>query len=111
MREKYLTCGLNYDLIIDQYPDLNEYEKILHIYLDDEFFSGLKTYLENEDYALAKDATKGLYILAADLKIFPLYERLLDIYEDIEDENYKALNDDYDRMIAVHHQIKNGFSC
>ena len=27
MKQKYASVGLNYDLIVDKYPDLNEYEE------------------------------------------------------------------------------------
>ena len=111
MKEKYITCGLNYELILDTYPNLDEYEKVLHVYLDDEFFDELKEYLQNEDYAMAKDALKGLYILASDLKIFNLYERLLDLYEDLESENYKDLLSDYDLVMGIREKIRRGFSC
>ena len=70
MKNKYASCGLNYDLIIEKYPDINEYESIVNTYLDDEFFKDLKTMLIDEDYAMAKDAVKGLYILAGDLYLY-----------------------------------------
>ena len=38
MKEKYQSLGLNYDLIISKYPDINEYEHIVNFYLDDAFF-------------------------------------------------------------------------
>ena len=57
--------------------------EVIRVYLEDEFFNDLKKYLEDEDYAMAKDATKGLYLLAMELKLYRLYETLLDIYEDI----------------------------
>lgn len=111
MKNKYLACGLNFDLINSSYPDIDEYEKILNIFLEDEFFIDLKSFLEKEDYAMAKDATKGLYVLASELKLFELYMALIDIYEDIESENYKDLLSDYEKMIVIHSRIKGVFTC
>ena len=79
MRQKYASCGLNYDLITERFPDLNEYEEIVNTYLSDEFFHQLENMLEEEDYAMARDAVKGLYILASDLCLYPLYETLLEV--------------------------------
>lgn len=110
MKNKYSKAGLNYDIIIDKYPDINEYENIVNFYLGDEFFVGLKDYLENEDYALAKDAVKGLYILASDLCLYPLYTALLEIYEDIEDETYSDCLKHYDEMMEVYKKIRGVFS-
>lgn len=110
MKEKYSKAGLNYDIIIDKYPDINEYEKIVNIYLDDEFFTGLKDYLEDEDYALAKDACKGLFILAQDLCLYPLYTSLMEIYEDIEDETYSDCLKHYEQMMKVYKKIRGIFS-
>ena len=91
MKEKYRSVGLDYDLIVSKYPNINEYESIVNAYFEDEFFVKLKEYLDDEDYELAKDAVKGLYILAEELYLFPLYMALLDIYEDIEDITYDDL--------------------
>lgn len=110
MKDKYSKAGLNFDIIIDKYPDINEYENIVNVYLDDEFFTGLKDYLEEEDYALAKDATKGLYILASDLCLYPLYTSLLEIYEDIEDETYSDCLKHYEEMMKVYKKIRGVFS-
>ena len=38
--------------------------EVIKAYLEDEFFYALEGYLDTQDYALAKDATKGLYYLA-----------------------------------------------
>ncbi len=88
MRNKYASCSLDYDLIRERHPNMDEYEEIVNAYLDDEFFTQLEGMLEEEDYAMAKDAVKGLYILAGELCLFPLYERLLEVYEDLEYEMY-----------------------
>ena len=109
MKNKYLSCGLNYDLIIEKYPNIDEYEMIVNAYLDDEFFYELKDMLEQEDYGLAKDATKGLYVLASDLCLYPLYERLVDIYEDIELDMYKDMMGHYQDMIEYHDQLRGIF--
>lgn len=111
MKNKYILCGLNYDLIIDEYPNLEEYEQALIFYLEDSFFVELRHFIEIEDYAMAKEATKGLYILASNLKLFNLYMALIDIYEDIESDNFKALPSDYEKMIEIHSKIKGAFLC
>ena len=51
MRDKYKNCGLNYDLIIEKYPNISEYEETVNAYLDDDYFKQLKEMLINEDYA------------------------------------------------------------
>ena len=109
MRNKYKSVGLDYDLINSKYPDINEYEKIVNFYLEDEFFEGIGKYLENEDYALAKDATKGLFILAQDLYLYPLYIALVDIYEDLDSELYKDVNNHYKDMKEVYEKIRGIF--
>ena len=110
MRNKYASCGLNYDIILERYPDISEYEEIVNAYLDDDFFMELEEMLESEDYAMAKDATKGLYILASELCLFPLYERLLEIYEDLEFETYQELMEHYRDMIGTHSRIRGIFN-
>ena len=109
MRNKYRSIGLDYDLIIDRYPDLNEYEEIVNAYLADEFFGDIRRMLLEEDYAMAKDATKGLYILASELCLYPLYERLLEVYEDLEYETYKDVQEHYEEMKAVYDRIRGIF--
>ena len=109
MKNKYASWGLNYDIIIGRYPNLMEYEEIVNTYLADEFFSQLENMLDEEDYALAKDATKGLYILASELCLFPLYERLLEIYEDLEYETYSEIMAHYEDMKEVYQRIRGIF--
>ncbi len=109
MKKKYASVGLNYDLIIDKYPDVNEYEETVNAYLDDEFFHEIETMLEEEDYAMAKDATKGLYILASELCLYPLYEGLLELYEDLEYETYKEIHEHYREMIRTYQKIRGIF--
>ena len=109
MKEKYNKVGLNYDLITSKYLDINEYEEIVNAYLSDPFFEELETYLDNEDYELAKDALKGLYILAQELQLYPLYVALLEIYEDIEEELYKDIPVHYKEMMFVYNNIKGAF--
>ena len=110
MKNKYASCGLNYDIIAEKYPDLMEYEEIVNAYLADEFFVQLEQMLEEEDYGMAKDATKGLYILASELCLFPLYERLLEIYEDLEYETYKDLMLHYQDLKDCHLKIRGIFN-
>ena len=110
MREKYKNIGLNYDLIIDKYPDINEYEEIVNAYLSDPFFKQLEDYIDNEDYSLAKDALKGLFVLAQELLLYPLYTSLMDVYEDIDEEIYKDIKDDYYVMMDIYNAMKGVFS-
>lgn len=110
MKEKYQKVGLNYDLISNKFVDINEYEEIVNTYLSDPFFEEIKSYLEDEDYAMAKDALKGLFILAQELQLFPLYIALLDIYEDIDAEFYQDVMKHYDEMIVVYNRIKGVFN-
>ena len=110
MKEKYEKVGLNYDLILEKYPNINYYEETVNAYFDDPFFKELKDMLENEDYALAKDATKGLYILASELCLYPLYEKLLDIYEDLEYETYDNVLGHYQKMIDKYNKIRGVFN-
>lgn len=109
MREKYFKAGLNYDLINEAFPDMNEFERTMLFYLDDENFKLLGEYLEDEDYAMAKDACKGLYILASELRMFPLYEALLEIYDDLEAEVYTDVLKHYKEMIKVYDRIRSPF--
>lgn len=80
--------------------------EIIKAYLADGFFDELKTYLKDEDYALAKDATKGLYILASDLALFDLYQKLLDIFEDLEYEEYEHVLEHYEVMYREYKRLK-----
>ena len=109
MREKYTKLGLNYDLICEKFKNINEYEETVNIYLKDPFFVDLEKYLEDEDYAMAKDAAKGLFILAQELNLYPLYISLMDVYEDLEEEFYKDVLPHYKEMMKVHQKIKNAF--
>ena len=109
MKEKYAKCGLDYELILSKYPNIDEYEMIVNTYLQDEFFKDLETMINDDDFEMAKDATKGLYVLAGDLYLFPLYETLLEIYEDLEYETYKDLKTHYNEMIEKHQKIKQTF--
>ena len=109
MKEKYQSVGLNYDEIINKYPNLQEYEETVNAYLSDPFFVDLKSYLDDEDYALAKDALKGLYILAQELCLYPLYIAILDVHEDIDEECYQDINNHYQEMMKVFNKIKGIF--
>ena len=106
MKEKYKRCGLNYDLILEKYPNTDEYEHIVNAYLEDDFFSEMKTMIEDEDYEMLKDACKGLYILANDLCVFPLYESLLDLYESVEYDEYDNLMDQYEEVMERRERIR-----
>lgn len=111
MQEKYLKAGLNYDIIISKYPNIQEYEETVNVYLDDPFFKDLEKYLEDYDYELAKDAIKGLFILAQELCLYPLYMALMEIYEDIENEDEKPIMGHYKDMIKVYENIRGIFAC
>lgn len=110
MKDKYAKVGLNYDLILEKYPNIDYYEQTVNAYLDDPFFKELKGMLEDEDYALAKDATKGLYILASELCLYPLYETLLDIFEDLEYETYDTVLGHYEDMMEKYNKIRGIFN-
>ena len=109
MKNKYKSVGLNYDLIIKKYPNINEYEETVSAYLEDEFFKELEIMLENEDYAMAKDAVKGLYILASELCLYPLYEKLLEVFEDLEFETYQDVLHHYHDMFKTYMKIRGVF--
>ena len=110
MKQKYESCGLNYDLIVSKYPNINEYEETVNAFLSDPFFKEIESMLDDEDYALAKDATKGLYILAQDLYLYPLYEKITEIYEDLEYETYDEIMTHYKDMYKVYEKIKGAFN-
>lgn len=110
MRNKYRKVGLDYDLIIDKYPNINEYEETVNAFLSDEFFKDVGIMLEEEDYAMAKDAVKGLYVLASQLYLFPLYEKLLEVYEDLEYETYNDVKEHYRDMYETYERIRGVFN-
>ena len=109
MKNKFKSVGLDYDLILDKFRNIYDYEESANAYLSDEFFYQLEEMLDEEDYALAKDAVKGLYILAGDLCMFPLYEALLEVYEDLEYEMYSDVMGHYKDMYAVYEKIRSVF--
>ncbi len=110
MKQKYESIGLNYDLIIEKFPNIDYYEETVNAFLDDPFFKELEDMLDNEDYALAKDATKGLYILASELCLYPLYESLLEVYEDLEYEEYQNVITHYKEMIVIYKKVRGIFN-
>ncbi|MBO7676235.1 MAG: hypothetical protein J6S49_01785 [Erysipelotrichaceae bacterium] len=110
MKNKYRKVGLDYDLIIEKYPNINDYEEVVNAFLADEFFKDLEMMLEEEDYAMAKDATKGLYVLASELYLFPLYEKLLEVYEDLEYETYQDTMEHYRDMYDTYERIRGVFN-
>lgn len=102
MENTLKSLGLDVELIKSKYPNFDEYMNIVKFYLKDEFFEEIGTFLENEDYALAKDACKGLFILAQDLYLYPLYITLMEVYEDLCEEEYKDVIKHYDEMKLVY---------
>ena len=109
MKEKYKNAGLNLELIEEAFPDLEEYEEALVYYLSDEHFDELGEFIKDEDYGMVKDTVKGLFLLAQDLRVYPLYEALLEIYEDLTYETYDEMPKHYQEMKKVYRKIKNVF--
>lgn len=109
MKSKYELAGLDINLIQEKFPLLNDYDEIVCSFLSDPFFKELEEYLDNEDYALAKDATKGLYILAEELRLMNLYMALLEIYEDLESEMYDDVMGHYKEMFELYKKIEGAF--
>ena len=109
MRNKYNKVGLNYDLIVSHFLDLNNYEEIVNCYLSDPFFKELPEMLMNEDYELAKDATKGLFILAQQLQLYPLYIALMDVYEDLCEEIYEDVRGHCEQVSLIHKEMEGVF--
>ena len=109
MKEKYKMLGLDYDLIASEFPDLNEYETVVSTYFTDPFFLELREMIEAQDYEMVKDAAKGLYFLAQDLKLYPLYYALVEIYADIEEETVNDLMKHYEEMLAVYQKMRGVF--
>ena len=107
--DKYLRNKINPGLVLNEFSSLEAYEEALRFYLQDEFFLQLKEYLDNNDFEMAKDALKGLYILAGDLKLFPLYEALLEIYQDLLEEEYRYLGERYEAMKSIHTSLSEDF--
>lgn len=106
MEQILKQLGLDVDLIKSKYPNFDDYINTVKFYLDDEFFDGIGNYLNNEDYALAKDATKGLFILASDLCLYPLYIALMEVYEDLCVEEYGDVIKHYDEMKIVYDKFR-----
>ncbi len=80
--------------------------EVIKAYLADEFFMCLKGYIDDEDYALAKDALKGLYLLAQKLELYNLYMTLVDLYEDIDGAFYSDIKGHYELMIEEYERLK-----
>ena len=109
MKEKYAKVKLDYDQIIEKYPNIQEYEEIANAYFSDPFFEDIKKYLADEDYELAKDALKGLFVLAEELRMYPLYYKLVDVYDDLDEELYKEANEHYKDAYETYKKIKGVF--
>ena len=105
MKEKYQQVGLDFDLISSKFKDINEYERTVNSFFEDPYFDELKTFIDDEDWAMAKDVVKGLYSLALELYLMPLYMILVDMYEDLEYENYKDLPQKYEDMYKKYKEI------
>lgn len=109
MREKYKSVGLDYDQILEKYPNIQEYEEIANAYFSDPFFEDIKKYLEDEDYELAKDAIKGLFVLSEELRMYPLYYRLVDVYDDLDEELYKEAKKHYEDAYKTYQKLQGVF--
>lgn len=109
MKSKYQKVGLDFDLINSKFKDISEYENTVMIFFEDPNFIELKNFIDDEDYAMAKDAVKGLYTLSLDLYLMPLYLLLVDIYEDLEYEEYKDLKNKYNKMTQKYNEIRGIF--
>ena len=72
--EDYLPSLL--DSLLNQDIPYDEYEIIC---LDDEFFEEIPLFIKDQDYEMAFDALKGLYILAEQFRLMRLYEYLLEV--------------------------------
>lgn len=109
MEKKFKSIGLDYELIKSKYPNISEYEEIVCAFFSDPHFTELKSTLENEDYAMAKDMIKGLSNLSQELCLFNLYYSLVDILEDLEVEEYKDVMKHHDLMFNEYNKLKDVF--
>lgn len=103
--------GIDTNEVKSTFSNLKEYEESLCFYLNDDFFSDLEGFIKNEDYAMTKDAVKGLLILAQELKIFSLYHALAEVYEDLLYENYKDLNYHVAYVLKLHSELRGVVGC
>ena len=110
MKSKYQKVGLDFDLINSKFKDISEYENTVMIFFEDPNFIELKNFIDDEDYAMAKDAVKGLYTLSLDLYLMPLYLLLVDIYEDLEYETYDDVMKHYNDMFEIYTKIRSIFN-
>lgn len=103
--QNYLDSGIDLDEVLRDFPVLEEYEESLRYFLGDEFFLQLPEWVETEDYGMAIDAVKGLYILAGELKVFPLYIALLEVYEDLLYQEYKDIKQHTTHVLHLHQEL------
>lgn len=101
MKTEFEKRAILIDDIIQNYTDLDEYKKVARTYLNDDFFEELPIFIAQNDYEMAKDALKGLYILALELRMIRLYQELLEIYECLIDEEYKNLDDNVKKVMEI----------
>lgn len=112
MREdKYKESGISFAEVQEAFPDIAEYERSLIFYLRDENFQQLQEWIKAEDFNLAMDAVKGLYILASELKIYRLYTALVDVYQDLLYEEYKELSLHSTAVETLHHSLCEVWGC
>ena len=100
MREKYAKVGLDYDQILEKFPNIQEYEEAVNAYFSDPFFEDIKKYLDDEDYELAKDAIKGLFVLAEELRMYPL-SRVNEIDYDVDNTKYNKYFEQANNAVPV----------
>lgn len=103
--------GINIEEVKHSFPNLKNYEESLKCYLHDDFFTTLDSFVVSQDYAMAKDATKGLMILAQELKVFKLYQALSEVYEDLLEEEYQEINKHLASVTMLHKELRGIFEC
>lgn len=94
MREYLKKYKIVADDIIDSEfeGDPNKYIEAVKFYLNDEFFSEIQIFIDDQDYEMAFDALKGLFILAEQFRLLRLYEYLVEVYESLLDEDLTDIN-------------------
>ena len=116
MKNKYERLGLIEEEIAKGLLELNlntmqEYDEAVLFFLNDTHFEEIGDFLDVGDFAMAKDATKGLFYLAGDLMLLPLYEKILEVLADLNDEDYSEVIKHYEAMLESRNAFIKEFSC
>ena len=90
--------------------DPNKYMEAVRFYLDDEFFEEVPLFIKDQDYEMAFDALKGLYILAEQFRLMRLYEYLLEVYESLLDEDLNGMDDKVSAILIEKNHLKEIFN-